>query len=236
MTFTAIDELPLPPAPMVEDAKKDDLAEAHSLLPQLWTIREFRKIALPIVLGVKSGTGPIMRDAIAEVEKYKQEKWHPRFPNYKKFPFREAIGKLTDLRDAKRKAAKAFQEKQLEKFVAFKNGRVPKNRLNAARNMSGYWNPTWREDVPYVFYTFGDSKKPSSWLDAHNIPRDRAGLKFGGVDKSYVWGDMFVKKRFHTRWEMMDYWKKNYKYADVGHKLPTSKFVEMLFELRCVIY
>ena len=232
MTFTAIDELPLPPAPMVEDAKKDDLAEAHSLLPQLWTIREFRKIALPIVLGVKSKTGPIMRDAIKIIRRRVRSSANLEIEiGY--------FGRLilnTPLCERKREAAKAFQEKQLGKFVAFKNGRVPKNRLNAARNMSDYWKPTWREDLAYYSFTFGDQTKPSSWLDAHNIPRDRAGLRFGGVDKSCVWGDMFVKMRFHTRWEMMDYWKKNHKYADLGHTLATSKLECILYDLRCVIF
>ena len=113
MTFTAIDELPLPPAPMVEDAKKDDLAEAHSLLPQLWTIREFRKIALPIVLGVKSKTGPIMREAIIGVEKNIQLfiKSFDLSPNFQaKSSFHFKIFKYSKMCDRMGDAAQAFRK------------------------------------------------------------------------------------------------------------------------------
>ena len=209
MTFTPIDELPPPPAWMVEDAEKTDLAEAHSLLPQLWTIREFRKIALPIVLGVKSNTGPIMREAIKTAKDATTAHWMSYFPREERLAeliaeetFRRSINRTT-LCDAKRNAAKAFQEKQLEKFVAFKSGRVPKNRLNAARNMISIW---------------------------------RDGMSFHTRNRNTGDGKLFVKMRFHTRWEMIDYWKKNYKYANPYEKIPVAELKDIVYDVRCVIY
>jgi len=241
MTFTPIDELPPPPAWMLEDAEKSDLAEAHSLLPQLWTIREFRKIALPIVLGVKSKTGPIMRDAIKSAKDATIAYWMSRFPREEVLlrrvadeTFRRSINR-TPLCERKREAAKAFQEKQLGKFVAFNNGRVPKNRLNAARNMSDYWKKTWREDEDYSGHLDEKCVRPMSFLDAHNIPRDRAGLKFCW-DNTHIYGKVFVKYRFHTHWEMMDYWKKNWKFVEPGFKVTLSEFEDALFKINCVIY
>ena len=65
MTYTAIEMLPHPPADMLAAAKEADLKEAHALLPQLFTIREFRKVAVPAVLGLLGrfgcGVGQVFR-------------------------------------------------------------------------------------------------------------------------------------------------------------------------------
>jgi hypothetical protein len=219
MTFTAIDELPLPPAQMVEDAKKDDLAEAHSLLPQLWTIREFRKIALPIVLGTKSKTGPIMREAIKitqeakdkKIAEHKRNVWQTK--GIEDFPFYKSIIRYTELTDRKADAALNLKMLQVRKFVAFKNGKVPKNRFNAGWNMWKMWKPTIADQPDWSFFAEKEATRPLSWLDRHNIPRDRAGLR---KNTEEVFGDCYTYLPFKTFWGMMEWWKKEHKYNEPG--------------------
>ncbi len=114
-------------------------------------------------------------------------------------------------------AADNFKRKQLEKFVAYKNGKVPKNRANAVKNVAGYWKP--RQGITEERYWGRDfgTEHPESWLDAHGIPRNREGLKFNGYGGvRYVYGDTYIKQKHFTMWDMLEYWKKNFKYAEPG--------------------
>jgi len=237
MTFTPIDELPPPPAWMVEDAEKADLAEAHSLLPQLWTIREFRKIALPIVLGVKSKTGLIMREAIIGVEKNIQlfiEKFGMPSNFQEKSPFVFKIFTYSKKCWVMGEAADVFKRKQLEKFVAFKNGKVPKNRANAVKNVANYWKPRQGITENRYYDRSFETEHPESWLDAYGIPRNREGLTFngyGGVRS--VYGALYIKHKHFTMWDMLEYWKKNFKYAEPGLIVGWNRKIR---EKVCVIF
>lgn len=203
MSYTEISQLPPPPQWMLDEANAEDLKQSQAMLPTLMTIREFRKVMLPIIYEAKSATGRIMKDAINwanETDEKRATYEHENFRVHRKkrrLPFRKAIFHDYGERlwndgaynpsfgvsptEAKRKASEKFQDEQLRKFVAYKSGKVPESRYYRAKEVMKY-------------YSHYDYKV--------DFPGDKV---------------QHTQHEIRGRWAMMDYWKKEHKFREICH-------------------